>query len=323
MSQGPDCGKQDDAPRGAIAHAWRARLGPLAIMLGILAGLIGIEYGRGNLAGEALGEAWMVWAFVLVIMVVGRAARVIKGYHEARCGDQEGRDTCWSGVVNDVERSFSSGWHYLFPFAANHGYADIVVKSDHWPTVIGGAYWIHCAKPGRPRSYLLRTHFYDDAVCKVGELLTNRHVTTLVQATAITAGVVVGAMAAAAAATALGCATVVLCPLALLVFAIVAAVVAVLALLLLVGLLGNAARAIFRSDDAQPSAATGSELRQGDLVTVAGEVVTHLDHRGANLGWFADPRRTMVHGRADGQPPYDHEEADALLPSDGCAALTP
>lgn len=307
------CGEQRKMPG-------RSRVSTI-IMAILIVGILALEW---FMAGQVV----MV-PLILTAIAVGAVDNWISRQHDISCDrrEDERRAACWAGVIAGVQASFSSGWHILFPYAATHGYADIVVKRAYWPLVSEGAYWVHCTR-GRAPSYVLRTYFYDSKVCSV-----SRHVNEIKGSLGLAVlawgiGVLVGYGVAAAAAAALGCATVWGCPLAILLLIVVAIAVAVILLIVVAALIGNAVRALASSDSSDPAATedgdnddgetaaeSGRILTVGDLVTVSGGVVTHQDFDGANVGWFAE--EVMVHGNADGLPPTQ-ATADTLLPDDGC-----
>jgi hypothetical protein len=327
-----ECGFQSDPPDGIVATRARVWIDTLVWTFGIIVGGATINWLYGYLVFGRLIEVAAVLEFMvlvgilLILIVVIAVIGIIDAFHQARCGWVSLDDRpagCWAGATNDVTASFSRMRDWIFPYAAHHSYLDVVVKSAYWPLAVHGAHWVHCAKPGEPRSYVLRTYFHDSAVCAAGEMVTN----DLSVIVLFLAGFVSGVLAFAfiSGSLVVACTTVILCPVAIIIAAfLIAIIVAVLVVLLLAAVLGNIGRGLSRAFGSERSRSrpndpeTGALLGIGDLITVSGRVYTNPDLDGANVGWFGDPRSVMLHGRIQSPPPYDHVVADTNLPMDGC-----
>lgn len=339
----PQCGSQGDPPAGDVEKAWKNGLVFNGVFFTFLTGVVIWAYLAGEtmiVAGETIGAAAlfgrnaMFIGVLLEVWAISKFQDVVGGYYRSRCDDREGDSACWAGVVDDVQKSFSGAGSVFFPFTAQHGYVDIVVKDDYWPLVTDGAYFINCARPGEPPAYVLRTYFYNEQVCTVGRVLNSDAYQAFSGLIAFAAGALAGAATAGAVAVAAGCATVFLCPLAIAAFIVVAIIVAIITLIAAAMAAGNAARAasddedpLERGDPADPPSgedsarSDGGWLQAGDLVTVRGNVVMHPDLKGAKVGWFGDPGTVLLHGRADGDSPFSHVDAEQLDP-DGCQTET-
>jgi hypothetical protein len=245
--------------------------------------------GSGTIAGLAAGIA--------VIIIVGI-------YAFDRCVGTDGLQECVAGVVNEIVQDFSSALEEIFPFTAMHDRIDVVVKARYWDVVEDGNAKVLCTDEAPPRrSEILRCYYFTERVCNAAK------------GAQIGAGVgaAAGVVAAAAVGAAIGCATVILCIVALIVAALVAAAAA------LVGALigGQIAKAV--SDGDSPTAADGTEISVGDLITVNGNMVRREEDEGANVIWWVST--SSLSGRMPdsvASNPFSYCDVDDVFTMDSC-----
>ena len=310
--QSPPCGPQEgDPPEGAVETAIKDQL--VSLIFPAIAAII--------FSFDSLEAGLWVLAITWSIILSRLPFKIIKARHEAFCEQDVNNPACWAGIVTHVEESFSSGWHILFPWAANHPYLDVVVKRDYRSLVTVDTYYIHCDEVV-PYGYILRTYYYDHSVCEVLRILGDGGLGGRLANIAWA----ISGLISLAIISAIG-----LVPLAApLAFLVLTVLLAVLIFLLLAALVGNLIRAT--NDSTEPTAAPSDPdsddevsadqsrvIAEHDLITVGGDVFTHPDLNGANVGWFGQEELTSLHGTTSTtEAPYSNEDADVELPHDDC-----
>lgn len=248
-----------------------------------LAWLLGaVGYG----AGGILTAVFVAIAFMILIA----------SYISDRCLSASGGPArCVSGVVIGAVHSFNSPSDDLFPFTAMHDRIDLVVKEQYFPVVEHSGAFVFCtdAVPSRV-SPIMRCYYYSEEVCHAADGSLYGAI----------AGGVGGIIAAAIITAAIGCTTPIGCILVLALIAIVATV------LVIVGALigGQAGRA--SSHDTSPMSDMGNVLREGDYVTVQGNMIKRDYDEGANVLWWETSTQPHGHSTVTATP-FNHCDIEA------------
>jgi hypothetical protein len=288
---------------GILSAIWSVISIIWTVVRGISGALGSVEVVEGLLlyfAAKAAGPtvtvsfvaAAVVTAFVAAVAVV-----ILIGAHISdRCLHHPGgTPECVAGVVIGAVHSFNSTIDDLFPFTATHDRIDLVVKEHYFDVVEAGAAYVFCTDaPVRRRSPILRCYYFSEEVCNAGRGSLYGAV----------AGGVAAIVAAAIIAAAVGCSTPIGCLIVLAVIAVVALIL-VLAGALIGGQAGRAA-----SRDTSPVSDTGRTLREGDYVTVQGNMVKRDYDEGANVLWWETS--TQFHGPSTVTArPFNHCDIEA------------
>ena len=276
-----------------------------------------IGYGLSQI-GISVSLLEIGFAFVSALasaVVVG----LVYSYWQDRCGSlPPGENTCSAGVVDSIVLSFSSATDYLFPFTAQHNVVSIVVRSSYWNQAVGTsdqhASCIKCSgyvardpcNSGQPpdsppstgpASPELQCLYQNSAVCaaEIGSMVGG------------IAGAVGGLIAAAIACAAIGCATVFLCILGIVLALIIGAVAALIG-----AFAGGNIGAATGGYNQNPTTSSGNAINVGDLVAVSGNLtMNNGDFEGANVYWFVNS--TGQFGQvASGSPEFSFNDAEVM-----------
>lgn len=297
----PRCG----TPDSSVVPTPLTEIGSVIGIISAIAGAVGgIIKGAETVGGIAIGIG-AAGSGAIAGAVAGIAVIIIVGLYVAdRCIRTEGLAECVAGVVNEIVQDFSTAIEEIFPFTGIHDRVDVVVKARYWDVVEDGNAKVLCTSDAPPRrSEIMRCYYFTERVCNAAKgSLYGAGV-----------GAVGGVIAGAAVAAAIGCATIIFCILALIVAALVAAVAALVGALV-GGQIGKAA-----SDDDSPSAADGTQISVGDLITVTGNMLRREEDEGANVFWWVST--SSLSGRMpDSAPsnPFSYCEVDDIFTMDSC-----
>lgn len=289
-------------------------------------------------------------ALVAIIAVAVATATLIIVWawqsYTAICGSPPfGKFACVTGVVNAVTAGFSQWYSQVVGFAGNQPQLDVVVRSDHWPTItMNNPPFVWCAgcqncsaaiagpaagAGGNPGCSAELTCFYhNNQVCQAA----------LGGAVGATVGAVIGAalgiVGAIAAMAALGCTLggpfALICWIILLIVLIVVIIVVVV-VALIGAAIGTQAGKAAAGGSATPTTTSGTPLVAGAYVTVVGNLVQSGTAMGANALWFAgwipnangvtvddatatNNNGTTVLGMSTGVAPFCFTDPDANIP---------
>lgn len=253
-----------------------------------------------------------IWAGAILAGIIGAGAviLVVYLYHKDRCTPQDSPLVCVAGVVQNIVQELNGVLEYLFPFTTMHDRIDLVVKSTYWDLVESNAVKVFCTEedPSTFRtSEIIRCYYFTPRVCSIvsGALVG-----------AVVGGIVGVAIGAAIAVLVIGCATVVLCLLAILAAMAIAAVAALL------GAAAGGAAVLLTSDNENPSDSSGTVIGIGNLITVNGNILTREYDEGANVIWWVT--NSALSGNApDGiaSNPFSYCDINEIFPMDSCPRI--
>lgn len=292
---------------------------PINVFIGwlsIIFSIIGIIMTILEYETAAAFVSWLVgiigvWAGAILAGVIGAGAiiLVVYLYHKDRCSPQDAPVVCIAGVVQNIVQEFDGVLEYFFPFTAMHDRIDLVVKSTYWDLVENNAVKVFCTTDtGAFRtSEIMRCYYFTPRVCSIvsGALVG-----------AVIGGIIGVAIGAAIAVLVIGCATVVLCLLAILAALVIAAAAALL------GAAAGGAAVLLTSDNEDPSDSSGTVIGIGNLITVNGNILTREYDDGANVIWWVT--NSSLSGNApDSIPnnPFSYCDINDVFPMDACPII--
>ena len=262
----------------------------------------GFSYSAAIVSGAAAGS--LLTAAAVVFSAINRLTK------------PEGVQACYAGVINNIVASFDSGWDTVFPFAAQHDRADVVVKPLYWEIItLRPSQYIWCNNDSL-ESPLLRSYFFSSEVlgAAIGSII------------GAVAGAIGGFILGLLSGAAIGCAGgPILYLLAFLVALIVAAIVT------LVGAFaaGNIGRAVAgdSSPTGTPTSSSGSsEISNGDYVSINGNLIAYAEDNNAIVAWWVD--NTTISGRSSlgegigGNSPFSFIDPRDNYNPDSCRRIT-
>ena len=313
----PACGgRQTVAPAPTLWATILLFIGLGATIGEIVSGVIGFakfaEATGGGVASvvSALGggtiTAGAAFAYVAIIAAAVITAVLIMVWawqsYSALCGSPPfGRFVCVTGVINSVTPGFSQWYSEIVGFAGNQPQANVVVKSDYWPTVtLDNPPWLWCASCANcppsvagpaglaggnpPCSPELPCFYHDTQVCRAA--LGASIGATVGAALGAVAGIIGGILAMGGSGCLAAAVFVWVCWIVLLIVVLVVIIVVVVAALI-GAVAGTQAGKAAAGGSSGPTAAAGVALAPGTYVSVVGNMVQASQSLGSNALWFA------------------------------------
>jgi hypothetical protein len=242
----------------------------LASVIGIpaVAGIFSLIGGTPAISGTTAAAIGAVaGGFAAAVVYVALVLVIFMTFLD-RCATREASSSCISGGVKRmVGNSDPSYAERLFAFTMMHNRVDLVTQSEHWSEIEDPDAFVFCTSDPPPEtSEILRCYYFDPEVCAAGLGAT------IGGAVAGLGGIAL----AVAGAAAIGCATIILCVLALL-FAIL-----IVAFLVLLGASIGGAIGRATAEDHGPFAT----ISPGNYLAVRGPIRKRGFDSDANVMWF-------------------------------------
>ena len=296
----PNCGQHHP---GETTSTTSIVVGTVGTVLSVAGSIAAVA--KGVAAGSA-GYPLLVAVAVAVAIIVTVIVFTVERCDQNPAG---GVPSCTAGVIENIIPAFTgSTTDSVFPFTSQHDRVDVVVKQDYWDIIDANSDYVFCST--KDNSPIMPCFYYNPAVCNAGIGAT----------VGATVGAVAGLLIAAAAVAAIGCATWILCLLALIVAIILVAAAAILGAIS-GGDIGKAA-----TNQPSPSS-TGTPLIPsqplgvGDYVSTKGNLLKNGDLNNALS--FIYVQTTTLHGHSLLSPSYSHTDPDANLQPDACQISPP
>lgn len=285
-----NCGKLGEVVDTRFGNTWYVAT-VTATVVSVIVGLATADYsgifnGLIDFLGISVMGGFVIIGVTVLIITVG----VFYYLWKAKCDEPEGSSRCATGVVNAIHGEDLG----VFPFAADHPNIDLVIKSKYWSLIeLGAVKNIFCSGANSP---VLKVFYKSPKVCGAAS--------GAVAGSFIggTGGVIGGAIAA----TAIGCATVWLCALAIFVLLVIIVAAAV------AGAWAGSAIGAATAEGRAIEATDGRDINVGDYMKATGPTAIYNEFEGAMVQYFNED--TELFGRTSELPPYSHEIPDNGIP---------
>jgi hypothetical protein len=326
MSQQPVCGPFPAVAGPALgrtvewvvtAIGFAGGVVTVAVQLGRLQGII--EGITGWIAGAAGGAAGTIVPASGAIVGAFIAVAIVLSQVMDRISPKPGQTRCYSGIVNEISRAFSSPVDFIVPYNAQHDRVDVVVKQTYWDFINATpARYAYCANDQR-RSALIRSYFFSD---RVQGAATGSAVGVAVGGMA---GVVAGLLSGLAAGAALGGAA---CSLSLWFYLLCLAIVVLVALIVALvialvsasvgGAVGAAASGGTGPTAPGPGGGPDVAIAVGHYITLNAVLAINGEDNDAWVGWWVNVTTApaALHGTSSsgegsgGGSPFNYDDAD-------------